>query len=98
MKKILVVEDEPVIRATIIELLNYADYATCEARNGLEGAQIAHDLQPDLVLCDVIMPEMDGYGVLKALRSDETTSTIPFIFLTALSDITNLRQGMRLGA
>ncbi len=98
MKKILVIEDEPVIRASIIELLSYEDYITFEAENGLQGSQLAREMLPDLVLCDVMMPEMDGYGVLKSLRSDAATDTIPFVFLTALSDKTDLRQGMRLGA
>lgn len=98
MKTILVIEDEPAIRQNIVETLMYEDYATLEAENGLEGVQVAQEQQPDLIICDVMMPRLDGYGVLRELQSDSSTDSIPFIFLTALSDKQSFRRGMDLGA
>jgi CheY-like chemotaxis protein len=69
-----------------------------EQKNGLIGALWAREHLPDLIICDVMMPELDGYGVLAALRQDPATATIPFIFLTAKADKVDLRQGMELGA
>lgn len=98
MKKILVIEDEPTVRANIIELLEAEDFYAIEAENGFIGAMRAREHLPDLVICDVMMPELDGYGVLTALREEPVTATIPFIFLTAKADKVDLRQGMELGA
>ncbi len=98
MKKILVIEDEPPVRANILELLEAEDFDVIGAENGFIGALWAQQHLPDLVICDVMMPEVDGYEVLQALRQEPTTATIPFIFLTAMADKADIRQGIELGA
>nr|WP_290223933.1 GGDEF domain-containing response regulator [Trichocoleus desertorum] len=98
MTKILVIEDDQPVRENIVELLEVEEFDVIGAENGLLGVQLAQKHLPDLVLCDVMMPELDGYGVLTALRADPSTAAIPFIFLTAKADKTDLRQGMNLGA
>ncbi len=98
MKKILVIEDEKFVRENVIELLKAEGFQPIEALNGLIGLEMARQSRPDLIICDIIMPELDGYGVLTALRADPCTRTIPFIFLTALQDHADRRQGMQLGA
>ncbi|MCG5056610.1 MAG: response regulator [Limnoraphis sp. WC205] len=98
MSKILVIEDEEAIRENIVELLEIEDFEVISAENGRIGFQQASEHLPDLILCDVMMPELDGYGVLSALRSNSTTATIPFIFLTAKAEYSDIRQGMGLGA
>lgn len=98
MKKILVIEDEPSVRANILEILELEDYNGIGAENGLIGVLWALEHIPDLILCDVMMPELDGHGVLTTLRQEPVTATIPFIFLTAMADKNDLRQGMLLGA
>lgn len=98
MKKILVIEDEPAVRANILELLAAENFDAVGAENGFMGAMWAQEYQPDLIICDVMMPEVDGYEVLEALHQVPATATIPFIFLTAMVDKADIRQGMDLGA
>lgn len=98
MKKILVIEDEPEMRRNIAALLRYYHYEVVAASNGREGIEAAHRDKPDLILCDVMMPELDGYGVLQALRTESATARIPFIFLTAKGEKNDLRSGMDMGA
>lgn len=98
MIKILVIEDEVLLRANTVQILSFEDFHTIEAENGLLGVQLAQEQLPDLILCDVMMPELDGYGVLVALRQNPLTSAIPFIFTTAKANHADLRQGMELGA
>jgi DNA-binding NarL/FixJ family response regulator len=98
MKKILVIEDESEMRRNITTLLRYCDYEPIGAANGREGIEAARRERPDLILCDVMMPELDGYGVLQALQLDKTLSPVPFIFLTAKGEKDDLRWGMNLGA
>ncbi|MEM9153074.1 MAG: response regulator [Cyanobacteria bacterium P01_F01_bin.3] len=98
MVKILVIEDEVEIRANLLELLDLEGYDMVGADNGITGLIGALEHQPDLILCDVMMPELDGYHVLRALRQEPETALIPFIFLTALADKGDIRQGMELGA
>jgi DNA-binding NarL/FixJ family response regulator len=98
MRRILVIEDEPEMRRNIATLLRYHDYQTIEAENGRKGLDLAQREKPDLILCDVMMPELDGYGVLQALQKDAGLALIPFIFLTAKGDKDDLRSGMNLGA
>jgi DNA-binding NarL/FixJ family response regulator len=98
MKKILVIEDEPEMRRNIVALLRYTDYQPIEAENGRRGLEMARGQTPDLILCDVMMPELDGYEVLRALRADAKLALIPFIFLTAKGEKDDLRSGMNLGA
>ncbi len=98
MTKILVIEDEVAVRENLLELLEAENFETIEAENGKIGIEKAICETPDLILCDLMMPEMDGYGVLTSIRSEPTTATIPFIFLTAKSAKCDFRQGMDLGA
>ncbi|MBD2043446.1 EAL domain-containing response regulator [Microcoleus sp. FACHB-672] len=98
MPKILVIEDEELIRENILELLELEAFEAIGAENGLIGFQRATEELPDLIICDVMMPEMDGHSVLNALRNDPSTATIPFIFLTARTDRLDVRAGMDLGA
>lgn len=98
MKKILVIEDESLIRESVIEVLELQGYKCIEAANGREGIIAAQKHQPDLILCDIKMPEMNGHEVLIALREDPSISSIPFIFLSALVDKKDFRTGMELGA
>ena len=98
MKKILVIEDEPEMRRNITMLLRFYDYEPVAAANGREGVEAARREKPDLILCDVMMPELDGYGVLQALQSDASLARLPFIFLTAKGEKHDLRSGMDLGA
>ncbi|MBP0019632.1 MAG: response regulator [Cyanobacteria bacterium SBLK] len=98
MYKVLVIEDEDCVRSNVRDILELSDFEPIAARNGVEGVEMAFRHQPDLIICDVMMPELDGHGVLKRLREEEKTATTPFIFLTARADRTDLRQGMQLGA
>ncbi|MES2766873.1 MAG: response regulator [Bacteroidota bacterium] len=98
MKKILVIEDDAYIRTNIVELLEIEDYEPIEAENGRIGLKKALEHNPDLILCDVMMPEMDGYEVLKNVRQESSMATTPFVFLTAKANKIDLRQGMENGA
>jgi DNA-binding NarL/FixJ family response regulator len=98
MKKILVIEDDSEMRRNIVLVLQLEQYQPIAAENGRLGVELAKREKPDLILCDVMMPELDGYGVLKALREDTNTTLIPFIFLTAKGEKDDLRSGMNLGA
>ena len=98
MKKILVVEDAQALRRDIVEMLGYEGFEVEGAENGLVGVERARQYQPDLIICDIMMPGLDGYGVLETLRKDPVTATIPFIFLTARTERLDMRQGMELGA
>ena len=98
MVKILVIEDEEAIRENILELLEAEDFQGIGAINGTAGIKLAIAQIPDLILCDMMMPEIDGHGVLTALRSEPLTATIPFIFLTAKADKSDIRAGMEMGA
>jgi DNA-binding NarL/FixJ family response regulator len=98
MKTILVIEDEPEMRRNITTLLRFKGYKPVAAENGRIGVDAARRERPDLILCDVMMPELDGYGVLRALQADPDLSFTPFIFLTAKGEKEDLRSGMNLGA
>ncbi len=98
MKKILVIEDNKHVRENTAELLALAGYAVVTAENGKMGVEKAKEFAPDLVICDIMMPQMDGYDVLRTLAQDSTTSSTPFIFLTAKTDRADMRMGMNLGA
>lgn len=98
MPKILIIEDEPQIRDIIQEILECEGYRTLEADNGLTGLQLAQQSPPDLIVCDVMMPELDGFDVLKGLRANPGIGSIPMIFLTAKTDRASVRKGMNLGA
>ena len=98
MKKILIIEDHEDIRENLAEILDLAGYETFTAENGKMGVEIAEKERPDLVLCDVMMPVLDGYGTLSILHKKQATADIPFIFLTAKSEKADFRYGMNLGA
>jgi len=98
MTRILVIEDSHDLREDIVEILNFEDFEAFGAANGRIGVQMAQDLQPDLILCDIMMPELDGYDVLEHIRRQPKTATIPLIFLTAKTDRIDVRHGMALGA
>jgi DNA-binding NarL/FixJ family response regulator len=98
MKKILVIEDEPEMRRNLTTVLRLERFQPLGAEDGRVGLQVAQREKPDLILCDVMMPELDGYGVIAALRADPETAAIPFIFLTAKGEKPDIRAGMNLGA
>jgi DNA-binding NarL/FixJ family response regulator len=98
MKKILVIEDEAEMRRNIVTILRLEGFAPVAAENGRVGVAMAAKEKPDLILCDVMMPELDGYGVIKALHNEPETMNVPFIFLTAKGEKTDVRGGMNLGA
>lgn len=97
-KKILIVEDEESIRSNIHEILQYKKFDAIQAINGVEGVQKALQYNPDLILCDINMPEMDGYEMYRTLQQIPATAMIPFIFLTARNQIDDLRTAMQMGA
>ncbi len=98
MRKILVIEDEPQMRRNLVTILRLEQYQPLPAENGATGIELARSEIPDLILCDVMMPALDGYGVLKELHNDPATMNIPFIFLTAKGERADVRSGMNLGA
>jgi len=96
--KVLIIEDNKILRENIAELLTLSGYDTTTAEGGKEGIQKAKTEQPDLIICDIMMPHTDGFSVLYALQNQGISDTIPFIFLTAKTDNQTYRQGMNLGA
>lgn len=98
MATILIIEDEAGLLEEMILMLRFEGYHVLGAANGLDGVELARDHQPDMIISDVMMPQLDGYGVLTALQQEEITRHIPFVFLTAKSDYEQLRRGMELGA
>lgn len=98
MIKILIIEDEPQMRRNLETILRMENYHVISAEDGLRGVALAHSESPQLILCDVMMPGLDGHGVLQQLRADPKTAPIPFIFLTAKGERIDQRAGMNLGA
>ena len=98
MKKILVIEDRTQTRNLFLECFETEGFQAIGAENGLLGVQLAQEQLPDVVICDLVMPQLDGYGVLTALRQNPATAIIPFIFLTAKVTRADIRKGMELGA
>jgi two-component system, sensor histidine kinase and response regulator len=98
MSKVLVIDDSQEVNELISESLKIHGFHVLLAEDGLAGVETARQHLPDLILCDVNMPRLDGYGTLTALRQHSSTATIPFIFLTGIADKVNFRQGMELGA
>jgi CRP/FNR family transcriptional regulator, polysaccharide utilization system transcription regulator len=98
MKKILIIEDNLDVRENTAEILELANYHVLTAENGKIGVELAKSENPDLIICDIMMPELDGYGVIHMLSRIPKTSTIPFIFLSAKADKSDIRKGMNLGA
>lgn len=97
-KTILVIEDSTEIRENTAEILELAGFKAHTAINGRQGVELALKLKPDLIICDIMMPELDGYGVLHLLRKNADTESVPFIFLTAKSERSDFRKGMEMGA
>jgi two-component system, OmpR family, alkaline phosphatase synthesis response regulator PhoP len=97
-KKILVIEDERATRSNLLKFLESEGYTAIGAENGRLGIQSACENLPDLIICDILMPELDGYDVLTELQKEPETAAIPFIFLTVATDPEHFRQGMQLGA
>jgi CheY-like chemotaxis protein len=98
MAKVLVIEDEEILRESILNVLKISGFNAIEARDGRSGLHLAKKMVPDLILCDIRMPEFDGYEVLRAIRQDPLTATIPVVFLTAESRQTVISRGQHLGA
>lgn len=98
MKKILLIEDNLEMRENTAEILELANYEVTTAENGKVGVEKAKEMHPDLIICDIMMPELDGYGVLYMMAKNPDTSGIPFIFLTAKAEKSDFRKGMDLGA
>src|ERR1700693_2090561 len=98
MKKILVIDDEAWLREMVQMALAQKGYEVVEAENGAVGVATARQSLPDLILCDVNMEKMDGYGTLASLRNEPATAAVPFILMTGLADHAGMRHGMELGA
>ncbi|MGB3618576.1 MAG: response regulator [Catalinimonas sp.] len=98
MDTILLIEDNPEVRENTAEILELAGYDVRTAAEGKTGVRMARDYQPALIICDIMMPELDGFGVIRMLQQQEATASIPFIFLTARAERDDLRKGMTLGA
>ncbi len=98
MKTILLIEDHPDIRSVMSDVLELANYKVITAENGKEGVTLALQNTPDLIICDIMMPVMDGYAVIHTLQKRPETQSIPFIFMTAMADRADIRKGMDLGA
>lgn len=98
MKSVLVIDDNQDIRENTAEILELAGYKTFTAENGKKGVEAAQREKPDVIVCDIMMPELDGYGVLHLLRKNTETQHIPFVFLTAKTERSDFRKGMEMGA
>ncbi len=96
--KILVIDDDKNILMNIVTLLKETGYQVFSADDGADGFKIAQDINPDMVICDIMMPDMDGYKVFEEFKKDETLKSVPFIFLTAKAEKSAVRDGMMLGA
>jgi CheY-like chemotaxis protein/CRP-like cAMP-binding protein len=98
MKKVLLIEDDTVLRENTAELLELSNYEVITAANGQLGLEVAKNNKPDIIICDIMMPILDGYGVLEGLSKYQETKFIPFIFLSAKTERQDVRKGMDLGA
>lgn len=98
MKRVLIIEDDPILRENTAELLELAQFQVYTASNGNIGVLLAKQHLPDIIICDIMMPELDGYGVLEYLSQENSTKQIPFIFLSAKTETRDVRKGMELGA
>ncbi len=98
MKSVLLIEDNPDIRENMSEILELSGYKALTAADGKQGVAMAIENKPDIIICDIMMPELDGYGVIHMLQKNPSTQNIPFIFLTAKAERAEIRKGMELGA
>jgi DNA-binding response OmpR family regulator len=97
-KRVLVIEDEAAIRERMVRILAYEGYETRGAESGLAGVSIAHAFRPDVILCDLMMPDGDGHEALSLLRQHLDTETIPIVFVSAVTERASIRQAMEGGA
>src|ERR1035437_1337215 len=98
MKTILLIEDNKDMRENIAEILELSKFKVFTAENGKVGVELAQKIKPDPIICDIMMPVLDGYGVIHLLAKNSETANIPFIFLTAKSERTDFRKAMEMGA
>jgi CheY-like chemotaxis protein len=98
MTRVLIIEDDATLRSNIIDVLDMSGYEVISAPDGAQGVQAAREHQPDVIVCDVRMPGLDGFGVLRTLRQDPATAAIPLIFLTARAELADRRAGIEAGA
>src|SRR5436309_2058407 len=98
MKTILIIEDNQDVRENTAEILELASYNVIQTANGREGVDMAQKSKPDLIICDIMMPELDGYGVIHLLNKNKLTANIPFIFQSAKGERGDFRKGMDMGA
>src|SRR5258707_7943590 len=98
MTKILVIEDEAMLRKEVLDILTFEGYEAIGAEDGLAGVECARRERPDLIVCDITMPRLDGYGVLLEIQANPATTDIPFIFVTARASHEDTRKGMASGA
>ena len=98
MKKVLIIDDDEPIRLNLSDLLTQEDFEVIDAPNGIQGLQLAFEKPPDLIICDVNMPDIDGFHVLRKIRENLATAQIPFIFLSAGDDTLYRQQALQLGA
>lgn len=98
MKTVLIIEDNLEIRENTTEILELEGYRVLSAENGKDGIEMAGKVKPDIILCDIMMPEVDGYEVIRALKANRSTATIPFIYVTASGEKSEVQLAMDLGA
>ncbi|MCC6254687.1 MAG: response regulator, partial [Ignavibacteriaceae bacterium] len=98
METILFIEDDTALRENLGKILSLNNYYPLLAETGIKGLQVAKKMLPDLIICDIMLPDIDGYQILSELSNNKETSTIPFIYLTAKAEMSDLRKGMNLGA
>ena len=97
-KKILIIEDDSILQEALLEFLTAEGFETISALDGEEGVKIGKEKKPDLILLDIVLPKMDGYEVLKAMKADESTKKIPIILLTNLGSLNDVQKALDLGA
>jgi len=98
MKKILVIDDDDHLRSDLLDILSFEGYETLGARDGYEGVRAAQEHRPDLIICDITMPGMNGFEVIELLRRESLTSNIPVFFLSARGEDVFVQKGMQMGA
>jgi CRP/FNR family transcriptional regulator, cyclic AMP receptor protein len=98
MKTVLIIEDNPEIRENTSEILALANFRVITANNGKEGIAVARIDRPEIILCDIMMPEMDGYSVIKQIKNDPVTAVIPFIYVTARAEKREMKMALDMGA
>ena len=98
MKKIFIIEDDNMLRENLVSLFEVENFKVFSSGNGKKGIELIKEVKPDFILCDVMLPDIDGYQIVKEIKSNDETRQTPFVFLTAKTDMKDLRNGMNLGA